>query len=983
MTLSRRGAQVNGTLHLTPHHIIFVHTPPPASDGKAARPRETWITYPIIHFCTFRPSPTASRQPSSIRLRCRDFTFYCFYFNDDRKARDVYDSIRAWTCKLSGIEKLYAFSYHPTGPEKDVQGKGWALYDPMREWRRMGLGDEKRQTNWRITNINKDYQFSPTYPAVLAVPANISDNTLNYAGRYRSRARVPVLTYLHPVNDCTITRSSQPLVGVRGNRSIQDEKLVAAIFNTTRAERPLSAYSSPPPEREDSGSSKETNYSVVLDEQMTQADAEAMEDAIISRFRGDDDAPEGSDDKRPVVYGAQQRNMIIDARPTINALVMQTQGMGSEDMSNYKFATKAYLGIDNIHVMRDSLQKVIDALKDSDLTPLGPNQELLQKSNWLKHIGLILDGSSLIARQVGLQHSHVLIHCSDGWDRTSQLSCISQICLDPYYRTIDGFMILVEKDWLSFGHMFKHRSGFLSSDKWFQIENERISRGTEDVEEKDQKTGPMATFENAFLSAKGFFSNSKNNESRESINVESDADTTQNYDSESQAARRILSGPQKKEKEKLVTKVKETSPVFHQFLDATYQLLYQYPTRFEFTERFLRRLLYHLYSCQYGTFLGDNEKQRKDAGLPERTRSVWDYFLARKQEFVNPKYESVIDDNVRGKERLIFPKPEEVRWWNELFGRTDEEMNTKNQPFTGTRINGMSEGGESELWTSVPGSQAGYNSASPSAPVSRARTPVLIGVETSEANVELATSPPAKSNDAIERTRTPAINMAGPGSRSQSPFPAKDTATSRSRTPNFTSPSSSSSSKRLDREDVSPTKSATTENQNHDRVLSDRLRVIKDDSQASTAAANLLSTSDKSTVMIHHFPSVVQDEARSVPLPASPAMTPAAAAEKVVDHEESKEPDLQPQETQNGTPGNLSSATGPADPQDGTTAPVGLASSAPIPIPTTEDPNLDLDPLGMSEPVTDLSSSDAHPQQMSLNMRARERRREQLEMLMK
>ncbi|ETI27637.1 hypothetical protein G647_00086 [Cladophialophora carrionii CBS 160.54] len=967
VTLSRRGTQVNGTLHLTPHHIIFVHAPPPAPDGSRARPRETWITYPIIHFCTFRPSPTASRQPSSIRLRCRDFNFYCFYFNDDRKARDVYDSVKAWTCKLSGIEKLYAFSYHPTGPEKDVQGQGWALYDPMREWRRMGLGDEKRQTNWRISTINKDYQFSPTYPAVLAVPANISDNTLNYAGRYRSRARIPVLTYLHPVNDCTITRSSQPLVGVRGNRSIQDEKLVAAIFNTTRAERPLSVYSSPPPEREESGSSKDTSCSVVLDEQISQADAEAVEDAIISRFRGDDDAPEGSDDKRPMVYGAQQRNMIVDARPTINALVMQTQGMGSEDMSNYKFATKAYLGIDNIHVMRDSLQKVIDALKDSDLTPLGPNQELLQKSNWLKHIGLILDGSALIARQVGLQHSHVLIHCSDGWDRTSQLSSISQICLDPYYRTLEGFMVLVEKDWLSFGHMFKHRSGFLSSEKWFQIENERIGRGSDDVDDRDQKSGAMATFENAFLSAKGFFSNSKNNDSRESINVDSDADAgaAANYDSESQVARRIVSGAHKKEKDKVVTKVKETSPVFHQFLDATYQLLYQYPTRFEFTERFLRRLLYHLYSCQYGTFLGDNERERKELRLAERTRSVWDYFLARKEEFLNPKYDPTIDDNVRGKERLMFPKPDEVRWWNELFARTDEEMNVKTQPVAATRPNGTSDAEGSELWTSVPASQAGYSSSA-SAPVSRARTPVLVGVETSEATVDLATSPRAQNEDA-HGSKLPGlgIDKTSSAARSRSPSSMSQQQHSRSRTPIAGSPSKPAESG----DAVSRTDHVLSGQPNEpspERIMSDRLRAIKDDSQAGTA--NVLSTSDQSTVMIHHFPQ--EAEAKSAPLPGSPSLLPGQEdqIERAIDADQSAA-EITTQEQSTPTPDEKGNDTVGAEsepeskPAGAQLEPLGVAD--------------DLDPLGLGE-VKDMPAA-----QSSLSMRARERRREQLELLMK
>ncbi|OAL35706.1 hypothetical protein AYO20_05087 [Fonsecaea nubica] len=960
VTLSRRGIQVNGTLHLTPHHLIFVHAAPPA-DGKPTRPRENWITYPIIQFCTFRPSPTASRQPSSIRLRCRDFTFYCFYFNDDRKARDVYDSVKAWTCKLSGIEKLYAFSYHPTGPEKDVGGKGWALYDPMREWRRMGLGDESRKTNWRISTINKDYSFSPTYPAVLAVPATISDNTLNYAGRYRSRARIPVLTYLHPVNDCTITRSSQPLVGVRGNRSIQDEKLVAAIFNTTRAERPLSAYNSPPPEREDSGSSKESNCAVVLDSEMSQADAEAVEDAIISRFRGDDDAQDGAEDRRPLVYGAQQRNMIVDARPTINALVMQTQGMGSEDMSNYKFATKAYLGIDNIHVMRDSLQKVIDAFKDSDLTPLGPNQELLQKSNWLKHIGLILDGSGLIARQVGLQHSHVLIHCSDGWDRTSQLSSLSQICLDPYYRTMEGFMVLVEKDWLSFGHMFKHRSGFLSSEKWFQIENERISRGSEDVDGKEEKSGAMATFENAFLTAKGFFSNTKNNESRESINVDSDADTPNNYDSESQPGRRIVSGAAKKEKEKPVTRVKETSPVFHQFLDATYQLLYQYPTRFEFTERFLRRLLFHLYSCQYGTFLGDNERERKEARLSDRTRSVWDYFLARKQEFLNPKYDPVIDDNIRGKERLIFPRPDEVRWWNELFGRTDDEMNAKPQPSIKTQTNGAIEGGGAELWTSVSdagGSQLDYSSSA-SAPTSRARTPVLVGLETSEASIGLTASPPPKLHSkahepVADRSKVPvvsgsALSPSRTASRTASPMPRESF--SRSRTP---IPAASSAKQELENIQGLPNELIMKKDRDDDVKTSDRLRAVKDDS----AASNILSTSDQSTVMIHHFPHGQQ--AQAAPLPASPSLSPLI---KPQEPGQGSRPQIEEPQRQDD-----SSAVGKEAEKDNSTGEIKE------PVETLVD---DLDPLGIGE------AKDIPVAQQSLSMSMRAKRREQMELLMK
>ena len=41
----------------------------------------------------------------------------------------------------------------------------------------------------------------------------------------------------------------------------------------------------------------------------------------------------------------------------------------------------------------------------------------------------------------------VLCHCSDGWDRTAQICSVAEILLDPYYRTIEGFAVLVEKDW--------------------------------------------------------------------------------------------------------------------------------------------------------------------------------------------------------------------------------------------------------------------------------------------------------------------------------------------------------------------------------------------------------------------------------------------------------------------------------------------------------------------------------------------------------
>ena len=84
---------------------------------------------------------------------------------------------------------------------------------------------------WKISKINDTYSICDSYPAVWAVPAAATDEDLQASAAFRSRGRLPVLSWIHPESQATITRCAQPLVGVGGKRSREDERYVQLIMD--------------------------------------------------------------------------------------------------------------------------------------------------------------------------------------------------------------------------------------------------------------------------------------------------------------------------------------------------------------------------------------------------------------------------------------------------------------------------------------------------------------------------------------------------------------------------------------------------------------------------------------------------------------------------------------------------------------------------------------------------------------------------------
>lgn len=148
----------------------------------------------------------------------------------------------------------------------------------------------------------------------------------------------------------------------------------------------------------------------------------------------------------------------FDARSQMAAAANSAQGKGTEDPRNYPNSELHFCDIANIHAVRSSYASLATLCQPGQERESSSWLFQLRSTFWFLHLSSILSTSQEICRCLSQGHS-VMIHCSDGWDRTPQLTGMVQLLLDPYYRTVRGLLCLIEKEWCSFGHLFRHRYG--------------------------------------------------------------------------------------------------------------------------------------------------------------------------------------------------------------------------------------------------------------------------------------------------------------------------------------------------------------------------------------------------------------------------------------------------------------------------------------------------------------------------------------------
>ena len=284
---------------------------------------------------------------------------------------------------------------------------GWNVYDFNKEFLRQGIIFDDQNCPFRICEINKDYKNIPTYPQLLVEPKSLSDEVILKASKHRTKGRVPTLSFYF----------DNKTYGVQSNN-------VSGIWRSSQFKSGIFSSKS---------------------------------DNDISLIK--------------TIKSLGNNFVIYDARPYLNAASNKVKGGGYEDVELYGNDVKLiFCDIDNIHKAREALEKTEEICTDKLAMTNKTFWSQFESTGWLDFIMITIKRATEISKLVS-DGNNVLIHCSDGWDRTPQLVTISQVLLDPYYRTFMGFAVLIEKDFLSFGHQFAKRSGI--TPKKNEGENER------------------------------------------------------------------------------------------------------------------------------------------------------------------------------------------------------------------------------------------------------------------------------------------------------------------------------------------------------------------------------------------------------------------------------------------------------------------------------------------------------------------------------
>ncbi|GCC22937.1 hypothetical protein chiPu_0001328 [Chiloscyllium punctatum] len=307
----------------------------------------------------------------------------------------------------------------------------------FRDYQRLGLGtisansSRSKAEHFRITAVNRMYLLCRSYPGLVVVPQSVLDSSLQKVARCYRHNRLPVVCWKHSKTKAVLLRSG----GFHG-------KGVVGLF---KSQNPHSAA---PVSSESSSSLEQEKY------------LQALLNAVpsFSRMNGSSTltghpnvllSPDAAIDKR-YSRATSVVKQVVPAHLDVHLPNSFTRGvLGYKDKlfthSQQKNTVKGKVFNQGMWASLRSSSRFNTQFSTTDVGARLAGKE-----------SPVTIGNDNSLQNPLLKHQAALYLFGE----KSQLRVVSlvQLLCDPFYRTLEGFKILIEKEWLSFGHKFSQRS---------------------------------------------------------------------------------------------------------------------------------------------------------------------------------------------------------------------------------------------------------------------------------------------------------------------------------------------------------------------------------------------------------------------------------------------------------------------------------------------------------------------------------------------